>query len=99
MFPVSLEAAARYYKLAENQKKINLVKARAERLGDLSAKKGALSMALTYFQISGNEARVQEPGSIVEERMEKQEKEMHKTEEQKKQFIKEADELKKEFGF
>ncbi len=97
--PPALEAAIRYYELAENPQKIEKTKEKANKLGDAYAKKDELKKAIAYYQVAENHEKMKETETLLETRVKKQLKEMQKDETQQKQFKKEQEDLEKELGF
>jgi HEAT repeats len=97
--PRALQAAILYYELAENPRKIENTKGKANSLGDAYAKKDDLKKAIAYYEVAENNAKIDELSSLQEARQKKALKEMEKDETQQKQFKKEQDELEKELGF
>lgn len=97
--PAALQAAMLYYELADNQQKIDTIRAKADKLGDAWAKKDEPKKAIAYYQIAENNAKVKELEAMLETRVKKQLKEMQKDETQQKQFKKEQEDLEKELGF
>jgi len=83
----------------ESNKKIKMVKDKANRLGALNEKNGKLSIAIGYYQVADNEAKADELSETVKKNVKKSVKETIKGKEQQKKFKKEQDDLEKELGF
>ena len=89
----SLELAISYYDFARNEKKVQVVRGKARKLGDAHLQKGEKMIASEYYAIAGLEDRSTELRESDEAEKAKAESE------RKDQFKKDQDSLEKELGF
>jgi len=89
----SLELAISYYDFARNEKKVQVVRDKARKLGDAHLQKGEKMIASDYYAIAGL-------GDKASQLLESHEAEKAKAESQRQdQFKKDQDSLEKELGF
>lgn len=97
--PQSLNEAIEYYSLSNNEEKIKKVMDKANRCGDIYAKKNELMKALIYYEIAKNEAKIKEITGALEKESKKDENMfMLKDTKQQEKFKKEQDDLEKDLG-
>lgn len=97
--PAWLEAAVKFYGIAQADAKLEALHARASRLGDAAAKAGSYGAARRYYEIAGADAKAADVERLQEHKQEASPILKEKDDAARKEFEKGKDALEKELDF